>query len=169
VELQAISEAVGGNVDQASQRVRALIDELERSRKEQARLSALLASRQVDEVAARAQDVNGVKVVAARVDGAGQDALRGMADGIRARLGSVVVVLATSDRDSVALIAALTEDLRARGLDAGQIVKEVAATVSGGGGGRPDFANGRGRDPSKLGEALQRVPAIVRERLARGA
>jgi alanyl-tRNA synthetase len=167
-ELQAISETVGGNVDQAGQRVRALIEELERTRREQARLTALLAGRQADELTARVQDVNGVSVVAARVEGAGQEALRSMADGVRKKLGSAVVVLAAPERDGVSLVAALTEDLKARGLDAGQIVKEAAAVMGGGGGGRPDFATGRGRNPSKLGEALQRVPAIVRERLVRG-
>jgi alanyl-tRNA synthetase len=167
-ELQAISEAVGGNVDQAGQRVRALMEELERARKEQARLASLLAGGQVEALAARAQDVDGVRVLAARAEGASQDALRSMADGLRRKLGSAVVVLGTPDKDRVMLVAALTDDLKQRGLDAGRIVKEVAAVVGGGGGGKPDFANGSGRDVSKLAEALQRVPAIVREHLAGG-
>ncbi len=165
-ELQAIREAVGGSADQAAGRVRALIEELERTRKEAARLAALLAARQVDDLAARATAVDGVTVVAARVEAQGPDVLRTMADSLRQKLGSALVVLATVTRNKPALVVALTPDLVQRGLDAGRLAKQVAAVVGGGGGGRPDFATGQGADPARLPEALARVPALVKDQVA---
>jgi alanyl-tRNA synthetase len=106
------------------------------------------------------RDVKGVKVIARHVSGLEKGALRGLSDSLRDRLGSGVVVIASESDGKVALVVSVTKDLTSR-IQAGRIVKEIAPIVGGGGGGRPDFAEAGGKDPSKIGELIQRVPAVV--------
>ena len=105
------------------------------------------------------QEVDGVSVLVQRVDG-GAKVLRGLADQLRDKLGSGVVVLGGVDGKKVVLLAAVTADLTDR-IQAGNIIREIAPIVGGGGGGRPDFAQAGGKDPAKLDEALARVPEIL--------
>ena len=84
-------------------------------------------------------------------------ALRGLSDSLRDRLGSGVVVLASENDGKVALVVSVTKDLTAR-VKAGSLVKELAPIVGGGGGGRPDFAEAGGKDPSKIDELLAAAP-----------
>ena len=88
-----------------------------------------------------------------RVDGLEKSALRGLSDSLRDRLGSGVVVLASESDGKVALVVSVTKDLTGR-VQAGRLVKELAPIVGGGGGGRPDFAEAGGKDPSKIDELL---------------
>ena len=104
--------------------------------------------------------VNGVQVLARRVEGVDAHALRELADKLRERMKSGVVVLGGSEGDKVLLLAAVTKDLVGR-VNAGAIVKEIAPIVGGSGGGRPDFAQAGGRDPSRLPEALERVHGLI--------
>jgi alanyl-tRNA synthetase len=106
-------------------------------------------------------EINGVKLVTKRVAGLEKSALRGVSDSLRDRLGSGVIVLASESDGKVALIVSVTKDLTAK-LHAGRIVKELAPIIGGGGGGRPDFAEAGGKDPSKIDELLATAPAVVR-------
>jgi alanyl-tRNA synthetase len=114
---------------------------------------------------AGAQDVDGVQVLAARIDGVDVDALRELADRFRDKVEAGVVVLATVKNDKPVLITAVTKNLIPRGVKAGDIVREVAKMVGGGGGGRPDMAQAGGRDASKLPDALNAVPTLVKNAL----
>jgi alanyl-tRNA synthetase len=105
--------------------------------------------------------VDGVKLITKRVSGLEKGALRGISDSLRDRLGSGVVVLASENDGKVGLIVSVTKDLTGK-LQAGRIVKELAPIVGGGGGGRPDFAEAGGKDPSKIDELLSRAPALIR-------
>ena len=109
-------------------------------------------------------DVNGVKLVTMRVEGIEKGALRGLSDSLRDRLGSGVVVLASESDGKVALVVSVTRDLTSR-VQAGRLVKELAPIVGGGGGGRPDFAEAGGKDPSKIDELLARAPDVLRSLL----
>ena len=109
--------------------------------------------------------VDGVRIVAREVPPAPANELREMADALRGKLGSGVVVIGTRGEDTVSLVAAVSKDLTAR-IKAGELVKTLSAIVGGGGGGRPDFAQAGGRDPDKLPEALAAVEGAVREQLA---
>jgi len=108
--------------------------------------------------------VKGVRVIAARVDVPGRAAMRQMVDSLRPRLGSGVIVLGAVADEKVSLVAAVSSDLTKR-LDAGKIVKAAAAIVEGTGGGRKDLAEAGGKNPAKLDEALQAVPAIIAKML----
>jgi alanyl-tRNA synthetase len=110
--------------------------------------------------------VDGVRVLAREVPSAPVDELRTMADALRSKLGSGVVVIGARDDSSVNLIAAVSKDLTAR-IKAGDLVKRVSALVGGGGGGRADFAQAGGKEPDKLPAALAAVADAVREQLGR--
>ncbi|MBP8949574.1 MAG: alanine--tRNA ligase, partial [Candidatus Promineofilum sp.] len=106
-------------------------------------------------------EIKGARVLAAQVDGGDPDRLREMADWFRDRVKSGVAVLGTVRDGKPLIVAAVTEDLIGRGLKAGDIVREVAKVVGGGGGGRADMAQAGGRNPEKLAEALDTVRALV--------
>jgi alanyl-tRNA synthetase len=110
--------------------------------------------------------VDGIRVLAREVPPAPANELRDMADALRSKLGSGVVVIATRSDGNVNLVAAVSKDLTTR-VKAGDLVKKLSAIVGGGGGGRPDFAQAGGKEPEKLPEALAAVEQAVREQLAR--
>jgi alanyl-tRNA synthetase len=110
--------------------------------------------------------VDGVRVLAREVPPAPASELREMADALRSKLGSGVVVIGTRGDGTVSLVAAVSKDLTPR-INAGELVKRLSAVVGGRGGGRPDFAQAGGREPDKLPRALADVEDAVREQLAR--
>jgi alanyl-tRNA synthetase len=110
------------------------------------------------------QDVAGVKLIARRVEGLEKAGLRALSDSLRDRLGSGVVVLASEHDGKVSLVVAVTKDLTSR-VQAGRLVKELAPVVGGGGGGRPDFAEAGGKDPSKIAALLSRAPEVLQSQL----
>jgi len=128
------------------------------------------AAASAGDLAERAKEVKGVRVVAARVEVPvenARDALRHMADTLRAKLGSGVIVLGSSsdsDGGRVELVAAVTKDLTNR-LDAGKLVKLLSGMVDGKGGGRKDLAEGGGKSPEKLDASLAQVPSMVEQML----
>ncbi len=123
-------------------------------------LEAKLARSSAEDLVASARQVNGVAVIAARVEGLDAEGLRAVADTLRDRLGSGVVCVGSVVDGKVNLIAAVTKDLTKR-FQAGKLIQEVAKTVGGRGGGRPDLAQGGGTEPDKLDAALDLVYAFV--------
>jgi alanyl-tRNA synthetase len=110
----------------------------------------------------------GVEAVLRRVEGLDKAALRDLSDSLKSRLKSGVIALASETPDArVAIVVSITPDLKGR-IHAGQVVKEVAPIVGGGGGGRPDFAEAGGKDPSKIDELLTQSRLII-ERMLSGA
>ena len=111
--------------------------------------------------------MEGMRLVAARVDVDDVPSLRSMADGLRERLGSGVAVLGGELQGKVSFIAVVTDDLiQGRSLKAGDVVKGVTQLAGGSGGGKPHMAQAGGGDAEKIDEALAAAPAIVRELLA---
>jgi alanyl-tRNA synthetase len=145
---------------EAPARVRKLLDEQRALEKQIQGLEGRLARAKADDLLAGARQVNGVAVVAGRLDGLDGEALREVVDAIRDRLGSGVVCVGSAVDGKVSLVAAVTRDLTKRA-HAGRIVQEIAKVVGGGGGGRPDLAQAGGKDPAKLDQALALVYEIV--------
>jgi alanyl-tRNA synthetase len=110
-------------------------------------------------------DVAGVKLARRKVADLDKDALRGLADSLKAKIKSGVVVLASTSDGKVQVVVSVTPDLTAR-IKAGQVVKEIAPIVGGGGGGRPDFAEAGGKRPEKIDEMLGASEAVVAKLLA---
>jgi len=109
-----------------------------------------------------AREIAGVRVLSARVDGVSGKELRNMVDELRAKLASGIVLLASEQDGRLALAVGVTKDLTDR-YRAGDLMREVAGMVGGKGGGRPDFAQGGGDDPSRLDAAFERFEALVAE------
>ena len=139
---------------------RALTERRE-AEKEIERLKAKLAQSGAGDLTSQAKDVNGVKVVAAVVDGLDRGQLRSLVDSLRNKLGSGVIVLGSAVEGNVALVCSVTKDLAGKKLHAGKIVGMVAEKVDGRGGGRPDMAEAGGKNPTALPGAIESVYAIV--------
>lgn len=145
-------------------RVAAAQDQIRALEKEIAALKGKLASAQGDELVAQAVDVKGVKVLAAKLDGADAATLRNTMDQLKNKLKTAVIVLAAVDGGKVQLAAGVTTDTTAK-VKAGELVNFVAQQVGGKGGGKPDMAMAGGTDATALPQALAGVQAWVTERL----
>ena len=137
-------------------RVTQLQDSLRQAERELDKANSKLAASQGDELAMQAIDVNGIKVLAARLDSADAQVLRETMDALKAKLKTAAIVLASVQGDKVSLIAGVTADSIAK-VKAGDLVNFVAQQVGGKGGGKPEMAMAGGTDPSKLGVALAGV------------
>ena len=133
--------------------------------KEIAQLKGKLASAQGDELLAQAMDVNGLKVLAARLDGADAKTLRDTLDKLKDKLKTAAIVLAAVDGDKVQLAAGVTKDATTK-VKAGELVNFVAQQVGGKGGGKPDMAMAGGTNAAALPQALQSVQGWVAEQTA---
>jgi alanyl-tRNA synthetase len=151
--LKAGAFEVAAKIEQAQKRLRDLERALEEAR-------GKVAAARSGDLAEQAREVNGVKVLAARVEGDG-NALRDLADKLRDKLGRGVVALGSEQDGKAVLLVAVTKDLTQR-VKAGDLVKEAAKLVGGKGGGKPDLAQAGGPDPAGLEKALQRVEELVR-------
>jgi alanyl-tRNA synthetase len=164
--LREIAGLVRGSREDAGEKVR---EQLERTRQLEREIRTLkdrLASGTGVDLAAGALYVQGVKVVATKVEGADAGALRAAVDQLKERLKSAVVVLASvENRGKIVLVAGVTADQTAR-IKAGELAGAVAAQVGGKGGGRADFAQAGGSKPEALDAALGSVAEFVRSRLS---
>ncbi|HWP58685.1 MAG TPA: alanine--tRNA ligase [Candidatus Acidoferrales bacterium] len=160
--LKEISELLRGGVDETAEKVRRLLKQQREMEKEIARLNAELSHQQIPELLKKRQTINGAQVLIGRLEGLDGKQLREIADRIKERMGSGVVVLASATDGNVSLVSSVSKDLTAR-FHAGNIVKEIAAVVGGGGGGRPDFAQAGGKDPARVDEALRRAEQIIKQ------
>jgi alanyl-tRNA synthetase len=148
-------------------RVDALITELETQRKKVEKLERSIASGPSGGgLLDQAVDVDGVRVVAVPVEATSIDALRYHADAAKKSLPDGVAVFGAVIGDQPYFVAMASEAPRNRGVHAGNLIKVVAGIAGGGGGGRPDMAQGGGKDPSKVADALAAVPDAVREMLS---
>ena len=154
--LREIGELLKIAPAEAPQRLRKLLDEQRALEKQLAELETRMARSKADDLVAGARQVNGVAVVTGRIDGLDADGLRAVADRLRDRLGSGIVVVGSVVDGKVNLVAAVTKDLTKR-FQAGKLVQEAARVVGGGGGGRPDLAQAGGKEPAKLDAALEGV------------
>jgi alanyl-tRNA synthetase len=167
--LDRVAQLLNTPLTDVETRLESVLADQRAMQKELARLQRKFARAQLDSLLEQVQQIEGVNVLAAQVDVAGVDNLREMADWFRDRVGSGTAVLATISNGKPLLVATVTDDLITAGLRAGDLVREVAGIVGGGGGGRPNMAQAGGRDPEKLPEALAAVPALVQEALAKSS
>ncbi|MFZ4378896.1 MAG: alanine--tRNA ligase [Polynucleobacter sp.] len=137
-------------------RVAQLQDALRQAERDLEKANSKLAASQGDELASQAIDVNGLKVLAVRLDGADAQVLRETMDALKAKLKTAAIVLASVQGDKVSLIAGVTADSIGK-VKAGDLVNFVAQQVGGKGGGKPEMAMAGGNDPSKIGAALAGV------------
>jgi alanyl-tRNA synthetase len=145
-------------------RVEAMLNQVRDLEKEMAAIKGKLASAQGDELLGQAVDVAGVKVLAARLEGADAKTLRDTMDKLKDKLKTAVIVLGAVDGDKVQIAAGVTADTMGK-VKAGELVNFVAGQVGGKGGGKADMAMAGGTEPAKLGAALASVHAWVAGKL----
>lgn len=146
-------------------RVSALLLQLDEAHKQIDGLEQKLSIVSAESLLPKVQEVNGVKVLAAETAASSTDLLRGTGDWLKDKLGTGVVVVGAIIKGNPMLVAMVTPDLIARGLNASNIAKETAKTIGGGGGGRPGSAQAGGKYADKLTEALTLVPDIISQHL----
>ena len=153
--LMRLADRLSTSPGELEERVDSLQSELERLRKQEEELRRLQGASLADTLVQQAEQVGESYLVIARLDGVTSDGLKDIADTVRKRLSSALVVLAAVDAGKPAFIAAATPDLVDRGVHAGNLVRDVAKAAGGGGGGRPDMAQAGARDTSQLDQALE--------------
>ena len=151
-------------LDDVQQRIVQVQDLVKTLEKELERLKSKLAASQGDELVSQAVDVAGIKVLAAKLDGADAKTLRETMDKLKDKLQTAAIVLGSVTDGKVALIAGVTADATAK-VKAGELVNFVAQQVGGKGGGRPDMAQAGGTEPDNLPQALAGVAAWVQQKV----
>ncbi|HWO41078.1 MAG TPA: DHHA1 domain-containing protein, partial [Candidatus Eisenbacteria bacterium] len=159
--LREISDLVRASADDAAEKVKRLLQRQRELEKEVERLRGQFEKDLVPELLAKKQHIDGTSVLISRLDQAEPKQLRELADQLKERLGSGIVVLASSGEKTVNLVVSVSKDLTRR-YHAGNIIKEMAALVGGGGGGRPDFAQAGGKEPAGLAAALKKAEELIR-------
>ena len=159
--LNQLTDQLGG---QPLTRLQNIQDELNDLKRELERVQRVQASSWVNKLASQAKSVDGLKVVAAKVDVGSFAEIRGLGDLLRDRLGESVLILAGSVDDRPGFVGMVSPSVR---LHAGRLVNNVASIAGGRGGGRPDVAQAGGGDVTKIDEALAEVPKIVEKMLER--
>ncbi|MFS0591076.1 alanine--tRNA ligase [Cytobacillus horneckiae] len=164
-QIGILKDAAGklkANTKDLPARIDGLQAEMKQLQRENESLAAKLGNIEAGSLVNHAKEVNGITMLAAKVQATDMNNLRNMADDLKQKLGSAVVVLGSANDGKVNLIAGVTDDLIKQGYHAGKVIKEVATRCGGGGGGRPDMAQAGGKDPAKLDSALQFVEEWVK-------
>ncbi len=162
--LALIGNTLRAKPDELLEAAEKLAESEKKLRKELESLERRRARTEAGDLVGRAREVKGIRVIAERVEVSDRAALREMIDSLRAKLGSGVIALGSAGDGKVALVIGVTKDLTDR-LDAGKIVREAAKMIEGTGGGRKDLAEAGGKNPQKLDESLDSVPAIIEKML----
>ncbi len=164
--LAEAAEALKVTPAELPARVRRLAERVRQLEREVAGLQRVGEAEDLDRLVATAREVEGIAVLAGRLDGLTHDGLRRVGDALRDRLPSGVFVLGGAVNGRANLIVVVTPDLNARGVRADELVRGVTGTLGGSGGGRADMAQAGGRDTERLDDALASVPELVRRALA---
>jgi alanyl-tRNA synthetase len=144
-------------------RAEKLIAAEKEAEKEISRLKMKIATGGASDSQRSTREIDGFKLVTSKVSDMDQKAMRSLSDSIKAKIGSGIVILANVETDKISFTVTLTEDVSKAGYNAGAIAREIAALIGGSGGGRPEFAQGGGKETSKLDEALEKAPQFIRK------
>jgi len=160
--LKDAADKLKTNPKEVVNRIEVLMGEIKQLQRENESLAAKLGNIEAGNLVSKAKQIDGITVLAAKVQASDMNNLRNMADDLKQKVGSAVILLGSVNEGKVNLIAAVTKDLIDKGYHAGKLIKEVATRCGGGGGGRPDMAQAGGKDPEKLDSALQFVDEWVK-------
>ncbi|MFQ6028834.1 MAG: DHHA1 domain-containing protein [Dehalococcoidia bacterium] len=164
-KLEAISRKLQTPVADLEARLDSFLQDTEELRRRLEALERSTLRAEAEEMLNQVQDVAGVKVVAGRSSATSPEGMREMGDFLKTRLDSAVLVLGAVVNGNPMLVTMVTPDLVSRGLHAGNIARDTAKVMGGGGGGQPEMAQAGGRQANKLEEALRGVPELVRQGL----
>ena len=163
-QLDSLARLLKSSRDEVNVKVEQLIQRLKEQDKQLAQLKGKMASQAGSDLSSQAEDIGGVKVLTAHLEGADSNTLRDTLDQLKNKLGSAAIVLASSDGGKVKLIAGVSKDLT-KTIKAGDLVNIAAAEVGGKGGGRPDMAQAGGSDTAAIPQALAAAKSWLQEQL----
>ena len=147
-------------------KIESLLAELKASEQENEKLKAKIADASLSDVLSDVTEMDGIKILAAKVPNLDMNALRNFSDKMKAKLGECVIVLASVLDDKVNLVAAATDGAIAKGAHAGNLIKEIATLVGGGGGGRPNMAQAGGKNPAGVDACVAKAKEAAAGQLA---
>ncbi|MFG6494047.1 alanine--tRNA ligase [Fictibacillus sp. UD] len=150
------------NLKDVPQRIDALNEQIRELQKEKESLAAKIGNMEAGSLVDEVQTINGVSVIAKKVNGMDMNGLRTIVDDLKNKIQSGVVILGAENAGKVNIVAGVTKDLVSKGYHAGNLVKEVAVRCGGGGGGRPDMAQAGGKDPEKLQEGIDSAVEMIK-------
>ncbi|KLU66445.1 alanine--tRNA ligase [Desulfosporosinus acididurans] len=160
-QVMEVAQVLKAQPTDVGKRVQGLVAQVKDLERDISQLQAKLSKNEAEGLLNRVAEIEGISVLAAQVQASDMEGLRQMADLLRGKLKAGVIVLGAVHEGKVNFVTTVSPT-GLSGLHAGQIIKEVAKIAGGSGGGRPDMAQAGGKDPSKLGEAIDRVPTILR-------
>jgi len=163
--LDEVGSRLNCKPDEIPARVEALQEEIKRLQQQLKKGTATDLAGTVDKLLTEATRVNGAPLIVGQLPAAPSDAIRAQVDRLRSKAGSCVVIFGWADDGKVGLLVGATDDLVKAGVHSGKLVGEAAKVVDGRGGGNPTLAQAGGKDPSKLGEALQLAASLARQAL----
>ena len=165
--LQEASKALKANSGEILEKIAHLQEEVKTLQSENESLKSKMAQGSLGNVMDKVVEVDGVKLLAAKVEGVDMNGLRDLGDSLKEKLGEGVVLLAAVNGGKVNLLAMVTESAQKAGAHAGNLVKAAAAIVGGGGGGRPNMAQAGGKNPEKADEAVEAAAEILKGQLSK--
>jgi alanyl-tRNA synthetase len=142
-----------------------LMEDNKKVKQENEKLKAKLSKGAADDLLNNVVDIDGVKLLAANIEDQDMNGLRNLGDSLKQKLGEGVIVLTTSKGSKVNLVVMATEEATKKGAHAGNLIREVAGVVGGGGGGRPNMAQAGGKNPEKIEEALEKAKDVLKTQI----
>ncbi len=164
-QLNLLAERLKTNRTNLDQRLQALLDEDKELKRELASLQSKQAGELSNELTGEMENIEGVNLIAKNIPSKSVNELKELVDNLKEGRDNLVVVLASANDGKVGLVASVDDLLTKQGINAGQIVKEVAQATGGNGGGRPNFATAGGKDADKIEEALKLVAPWIRDHI----
>ncbi len=160
-ELERAAKAAKATPANLVEKIEHMMAEIKALQSENESLKSKAAKDALGDVMDKVADVNGVKLLAARVDGVDMNGLRDLGDQLKAKLGEGVIVLASDADGKVNLVAMATDGAMQKGAHAGNLIKGIAGLVGGGGGGRPNMAQAGGKNPEGIDKAVAEAKAVL--------
>ncbi|MBP3570258.1 MAG: alanine--tRNA ligase [Lachnospiraceae bacterium] len=160
-ELLAAAKAAKCDVASLVKKIEAMQEELKATHSENEKLKAKLANNSLGDIMSQVKEVNGIKVLCAKLPDADMNALRNLGDQMKDKLGDSVILLVSALDGKVNLVAMATDAAMAKGAHAGNLIKEIASLVGGGGGGRPNMAQAGGKNPAGMDAAIEKAYTVL--------
>ena len=164
-ELVGAAKAAKTEPDNLIKKIQAMQEELKALHSENEKLKAKLANDAVGDVDSQIQEINGMKFLAMNVPDVDMNGLRNLGDQMKEKVGEGIVVLASANGGKVTLLSMVTDGAMKKGAHAGNLIKEIAPLVGGGGGGRPNMAQAGGKNPAGIEEALKKAKEAAQNQL----
>ena len=164
-DLHAAAKAAKTDVASLVKKIETMQEEIKALQSENQKLKDKAAKDALGDVMDQVKEVNGVKVLATKLEGVDMNGLRNLGDELKTKLGEGVILLASAVDGKVSLVAMATDSAMKQGAHAGNLIKEIASTVAGGGGGRPNMAQAGGKNPAGIDDAIEKAIQVIENQI----